>query len=61
MQNKIWYGVHQNEVSFARNEQALKDSGVSNPQSFTVTGDISGLTFIDEQSQSQNQTQSQTA
>jgi hypothetical protein len=62
MQNKIWYGVHQNEPRFAKSEQALTDSGVTNPQSFTVTGDVSGLLFIDDQNQSQqNQSSQQTA
>jgi hypothetical protein len=46
MQKQIWYGVKDNNVLHANNQQALTSAGVSNPQSFTVNGEVTGLDFI---------------
>lgn len=59
----FWYGSNNDgNVQFAHNETSLKDKGINSPQSFSVTGEVSGLNLIDEdQNVQSNQTQSQTA
>lgn len=46
--NTVWYGCKDgNNVRFAHNKDSLTNDGITDPQSFTVNGDVSGLSFID--------------
>jgi hypothetical protein len=49
----IWFGSisNTNRVAFANNQESLTNHGVTDPQSFTVNGDVSGLTLIDDTEQ----------
>lgn len=61
MQKTIWYGVKDNNVAFANNQNALVEAGATNPQSFTTSGNVSGLNLIDDSdNNAQSQTTSQT-
>lgn len=44
----IWYAVKDNDVRFANNQNSLTSQGFTNPQSFTVQGDVNGLSLIDD-------------
>lgn len=55
MNKTIWTGAKDNHVAFARNENSLQSQGFENRQSFTVNGDVSGLTLIDEEQSQQSQ------
>jgi hypothetical protein len=46
MNKQIWYGTNGNNVAFAENKVALTEAGISNPQSFTVNGEVTGLDLI---------------
>lgn len=60
MLKTIWYGGKDNDVRFSENQNVLKEHGITNPQSFTVTGEVEGLTFIDAPTgQSSGQSQAQ--
>jgi hypothetical protein len=48
MNKTIWYGAKDNNVRFANHQNSLVSQGINNPQSFTTAGDVSGLTFIDD-------------
>lgn len=61
--NKLWFGIHNDRVVFAKSEDTLKQQGVSTPESFTVTGsgDITGIDYLDDQQVQSQQSSSQTA
>lgn len=46
-QHTVWAGAKDNTVGFARQENTLNEQGYINPQSFTVSGDIDGIQFLD--------------
>lgn len=46
MKKEIWYGTNGNNVAFSENRVALTDAGISNPQSFEVNGEVTGLNLI---------------
>jgi hypothetical protein len=48
MKQTYWYGVHNDETRFAKNENSLKEQGITNPQSFSCSGEVTGLNLIDE-------------
>jgi hypothetical protein len=48
MNKEVWYGIKNNSVAFANSQNTLVEAGATNPQSFTVQGDISGLNLIDD-------------
>jgi hypothetical protein len=54
----IWFGSNNNQVAFANSQESLTNHGVTDPQSFTVNGDVSGLTLIDDTEQETASTQS---
>lgn len=49
MNKTYWHGVQGNETRFATSESALKDQGIQNPQSFSCTGEVTGLNLIDQE------------
>lgn len=52
MQKQIWYGADDaNNVRFADNQSVLKSAGITNPQSFTVDGQVHGLNLVTENTQ----------
>lgn len=46
MNKTIWYGAKGNDVRFADNQAALTSEGITNAQSFNVTGEVTGLNLI---------------
>jgi hypothetical protein len=58
MKQTIWYGNTPNGVRFAKSQDSLKQSGLSgNIGSFTVDGEVTGLSYEDNSSEQQNQSQ----
>lgn len=46
MNKTIWYGAKDNDVRFADNQAVLTEQGITNCQSFTVSGEVDGLNLI---------------